>query len=1245
MDAEFTKIKFPQFVGRSVQLNKIRQFVERPGTVVINVAGSGGVGKTAILREICREFGKDAHKLVTEIIDFSHTVHRVESWILEQISEVNPEGFKAFQVMQKEVEKAGDPLSRLQRENEARAVFIHDYNALASQRRFILLFDTLELVQETQLVEFILTLVEELENTVLVLAGRNNDEAEFLLALKKAFKSKNVYSFRLQGFNDAESHEYFAQADIPYAKTINEDLRQNISLLSDGNPIKIALSLDWLDRGVKEMVELTQMPASELAGKSAKEIEEDKVKFEYAIMNGVRSLQKPINEVILYMAHFNKRFNRDLVAFFFPDEDPDQLVASLEQLPFVKFSSVNYFVIHDEMARMVQRYVWDTIEDPDKTLRRKLSEEICQYYQRELDRLKPSTECSEQEKIMRLSLEIESVYYKLYADLYSGYKEFEILYESLVNDHRSGLAGLAVNFLREFASHPNFSELLKCFVDGYYSGGVLISEQKFEEAEKKLVPAKKRLDAIWADLALDKNSPLDQYLRDRQYIIDQQLGFCYRSIGNWERAKKYFQLSLESVLGLLKRFETGELSPIAGKKVELIRQVAETLNSLANVHRLVGDYYDARLLCQTGTLLRKAWKLDTVMSQYVMAMTYWEMGATAEAVTCLRNAESEGFDENKLAMIKKYRAYILFRAGFHDQALSLLKEAEATFRQIENLSELVDSLNIRCRLYRDIYSQEMSGNSDNHNYWEEAKLLGQEACQLSLRIGDKFRQAESYLTQAILYYQWSKTKSNQAGTYRKRSLEYWEAGSKLVKDRYYQLGSLYNQLRADIAFDEKNYDLAFQYYLEQCKISTHFKHAAYERSIDHVGDKLRLLGTENSSIARQHIDKIIFAWQKEPTYPSLFPGLIDELQEVKKAILENEKIQEMEAQQEQAMLDGRWDETIEYLDKTLGIQSLYQDARSAALILIKSRAAHHEENLSEARRLAKAVLQVGKELKDERLIGNASLVLTLIFWDATSTAEAAAHLRNAKSIFQHLNDEVGLAKVKRYFNYFKYRTGVFDNLLDDLESASTIFEQHSLLGEVSDVKNIMSRIARTNPTPDFANARKFAQTAMEKALVSKDNYRIAECYISLAILAQREQRYAEVIEFYNQGMVKLPAKAHSMRTVYEGIRGSALFEQGLRAVSQPERQGLLDQAFEAYGQELIESSQAKPASLARTTGLIFEALMNLPTETDVSRYTKRIEKQVARAAQDTPWINNLQIVLKLCDYARQYYPYIHSNTG
>ncbi len=1247
-------IQFPIFIGRDQELSDIdRQVARRGHSVTINITGSGGIGKTAILRKVQEHYRASPTMLVTDIIDFSHTVHRSEMWILEQMAAVYPKGFPNYRKWIRKIHTAPDTLTRIGHERELLAAFINDYNVLAHDYRFILLFDTLELIQDTPLFNFILEAIKPLKNTALFLAGRRNDEEFCLKELSRVFPSTQIKNIQLKGFDEKEAEKYFEETQTPRLKDIHPDLQKNIYFLSEGKPIKIALSLDWLDRGIPIMPEVIQVKPDDLRNKSTEEIAGLRRRFEFALMEGIRQFQTPVDEIVLYMAHFNKRFNRKLLeTFFLNNLDKRQktrrskkLVDEIKALPFVKYTSDEYFVLHDEMARLVQTYVWDVVEDPDRTLRKELSERICAYYEDELKALPAWKDCTEQQRVETRSYEVESLYYKLYTDFRSGFSYFGYLYEKLTRDRRSGLAALALSFAREFGTDNSSSQVLKCFMDGYYTGGILISQERFEESIEKLVEGEKGLEKAISDEDWQKAAPLDLYLRERMHMIYQQLGFCYRSMGDWAHAEENYQLSLKMVLKQAEN--TFCLSGAFDRKTALARQIAETLNNLAYLYRLMGNFYEAHLLCQTSVMMRKTWGLDSVMSQYVMAMTLWEMGDTAESVNYLISAERECVDDYKFALLKKYHAYILFRTGLADQALPMLDEAEAIFRQKGQRSELADAINIRCRIYR-VDTELIADKASRRGYMKYVEELGKDAYRLAKENKDKFRIAECHLTQAYHYYHWSKIDPQHALRYQQAALKQWHSGVELAQGAYHQIYSRYCQLRGDIAFDspEPDYDLAFAQYIEQCKIATHFKQATYERAIDHLGERLRSLGGEDPDTALRHIRNIIETWNNDPALADDYTDLVEELNEVRLAIQESEKLKELKSNYDRAMLEGRLADAASYSDEILNIPGLYTDDRRAEILLVKSQVAHRQERLSESRRYAKVALQIGRDLKKNHLIGNANLMLTSILWDTTSTAEAAEHLKAAQRAFEQINDQIGLASAQRFQNYIYYRTRIYENLLENLGNAVRVLERHKMDADVADLKNIMSRVARTDPLDgDYGMARQYAEEALTKAESSGDVYRRAECLLSLAVLSLDEKKFEDALVYYEKGIAILPEEMHTIRTVYEGIRGSAYYEIGYLTNGQ-EQLTYWDQAFDAFIAELKEASQSKPASLVRSLELLFDFIIRLPSKEFVTKYTDQIERHMKEYGNiNRQLARSLPHIYRMLEQTRQYYPYIRADTG
>jgi hypothetical protein len=465
----------------------------------------------------------------------------------------------------------------------------------------------------------------------------------------------------------------------------------------------------------------------------------------------------------------------------------------------------------------------------------------------------------------------------------------------------------------------------------------------------------------------------------------------------------------------------------------------------------------------------------------------------------------------------------------------------------------------------------------------------------------------------------------------------------LARGEYHQIYSFYCSLRGDLAFEAQEYELAFEQYTEQCRVGTHFKQATYERGIDHLGERLQGLGETDPQRALAFMDKIIASWMNDPQVADR-TELVEELREVRRTLEESEKLKQLKALSEEAMRQGQWAEAARYSDEILNIPALHTDANRAEVLLAKSRAAHRQEHFTEARRYAKVALQLGRLLKVDSLTGNAHLALTSILWDTTSTAESAEHLKAAMQIFTRLKDQVGLARAQRFHCYILYRTGHYDQLIEPLRQVAQVFEAFQMTAEAAEARNLISRVARTKLVlPDYDLARKSAAEALQQAQASGNAYRIAECLLSLAALCQREQDYPQVLDYYAEGIQLLPAEAHAIRTVYEGICGAAYFEMASQSTGD-ERAARWDQAFMAFSRELAEAAQSKPASLVHSIEWLFTRLTQLPSAAELARYAQAVEQQVSELLAAAPQReSSLREVQRVLAQAQQFYAFLQAD--
>lgn len=1249
-----------KFVGRVDELEKIHAQISRhtTGCSIINIYGSGGVGKTTLLRKIKEEYSNLPGYAVTDIIDFSQTASRVQAWVEAKITEASPQHFSLYIAEAAKVDSA-DSVDRPALLRHVTEIFIDEYNKFVNTGiKFILLIDTIELVQETSLFEGLLDVFSKLKNIVIVVAGRcisDVIDTEFRERITQ-IASERPLGILLAGFNENEAHSYFEQTakDIK----IHPDLEKSIYQLSQGNPIKIALSLDWLKRGIPLMDGITQLDPAKLQTLPQNELEDLQKQFERALMSGIRGLENEQDSrlpmIIQYMAHLHKRFNRGMVEFFFlqkitdkkrKKEESDALLKIIETLPFVKYLNDEYFVLHDEMTRLVQKYVWDEVADPDKELRRSISTKVLEYYNEEILYLHSLPNPTERQRITYWSYLAETMYYQLYADFKTGYIQFENLFENLVDNFRPNLASLAVEFLKEYSGQPEYSKLVKCFVDGYYQGGIYLAQGKMDDAEKILTNGKQTFEDILNNSGARRISPLDEHLLGRQYDIDNQLGYLYRNLGKHPLAVIHYNRSLDYALDTVKKLDALP-SNSSGRKKELLAKIAETLNNLANVHRLLGEFHKAQIECLTSALLRKTWdEGQLAKSRYVMAMIMWEMGGTAEAIHYLRDAEQAcpQEDETTRALISKYRAYLLYRAGSTEEELwPRLEQVEGIFSRRGHYSELADTLNLKCRINRD--KVEILDNPvDKIKYLQAAESYALDALNKATESADRFRLSECHLTLARLYLTWSQINKGLVNTTMvQQAIDQHDKGLKLAEDgQYVRLLSFFKGIKGDIEFDRQAYSEALTQYIQQCELAIRFKRSVLDRAIDTLGDRLRVLAKEQEATnVKRYAAKLTEYWI-DRELKGKCQELLDEIEQVMGEVEQQECLDQISDQYEAAFNGGHWDKAIDCCNEMLALPILSSGVQRAKILLKKAQTLHIQGDLTSARRLAKAVLQIGTNLKDRDVTGNAYLLLAGVVWDATNTAEAAVALKRAMKEFDEINDDLGKARAIRLMSFIQMRTDQFDGPFEELMKLLPVFKKYKLDAELADVWNLLSRIARTDPERlkgeahgrAMSESREYADKALKYAESSGDSYKIAEAYLTMAFIKLEEKNYREALEFCQKGENAASPKTYILQSVCQELRGTAIFKQieNTPNVDLSKWEEIID----AYTQSLAAAARSKPSRLIYLADVVYHQLMRAPLGL-LPALTDRIKAKW----NAEPSTQKYPIVLEMCDQAIRYRPFV-----
>jgi len=388
-ERKFISYQLEQLVGRSREQECIQEAV-RNLVKVVYLEGQGGIGKTFLLshaEEFLNEVSLDVPLVVLDVIDFYDTAMHNSIAVEEAIVNRIDPGIKAnlFSDFNQALERFRAGHSR---ENVVHGAFIREYNAWVQERYAVLCFDTAEALEygrdaqdviddcevedrETSSVNWIRDNVRALDNTTLLIAGRPTR------TLKRSLKSKYTedewIDLKLDSLSLDEAKKYFEASQ--YNKPLDDEMVERIWLLTNGRPILLSLSIDWLHRGVR-IQELYKYELEEMRDFKEEETEEWIVlcsDFERSLVNKIRLLSSPMDTAIYYAARARKGFTADMLYKILTDEDlpvtkyelapedMEEMVAELAQLSFVKHpfgAREGWYFLHDEMYDLVDEYLW-----------------------------------------------------------------------------------------------------------------------------------------------------------------------------------------------------------------------------------------------------------------------------------------------------------------------------------------------------------------------------------------------------------------------------------------------------------------------------------------------------------------------------------------------------------------------------------------------------------------------------------------------------------------------------------------------------------------------------------------------------------------------------------------------------------------------------------------------------------------------------------------------------------------------
>lgn len=606
------------------------------------------MGKTRLLEaieeEILPKCGEEDRCRWSGIFDLYHVnIHTNSGLEAAIIKALAPQKFEEYRTKRKEYERlrsaGGDPRRLEEMRGELTELFIAEFNEITSGTRVILCFDTMELIQyENDVVQevcdigllgievrdWLLTIIPQLDNAVVILAGRpkpelwNDLETQFEEAFAKRKSPASQMPIQLGALSCDEVCDYFqdlaAQNPRIAQASLTEDDCRFIYEVTEGKPLRVAF--------ISTLIATKGLPPQRLLpGLEPATVDESLIREMLQLSDDMQIalpcvawMRKGVD------SHLLQQLLEGAAGVRWAISTCRRLLNGLKTLPFVKWRHGLQLVwLHDEMYDLMDRYVLSGgghAEDKAK---------VCQIASKYYD-----DKIAKAKNRKRQNLIVERLYYQLLENPMQGFNQYCVLSDEAIIAHEVGFdmslrdevlrffvqqgprgaqEGIArdsaVRWVKRLLTLGNYKKAVvvakriwkhdsppfkrteddPCFTAAikiYWNEGSLLladSKGQIEEVVRLMQEAVGPLEVMTA--------PADEYQkRNRVHMLGRaynDLGYSSRQLKDYHKAVAEYSTALR----WLKRSGFSE-------------QVADTEKNLAFVYAMLGRFTDAGNLCESS---------------------------------------------------------------------------------------------------------------------------------------------------------------------------------------------------------------------------------------------------------------------------------------------------------------------------------------------------------------------------------------------------------------------------------------------------------------------------------------------------------------------------------------------------------------------------------------------------------------------------------------------------------------------
>jgi hypothetical protein len=363
-----------QLIGRENIFSTIKDIILLEDRVChfIPVTGKGGSGKTMLFNQIQEYFKDHADEYPhVVVINYDYRDLRSQSFagtlfmnvckMLEHNKKLFPP--KAVKLFFRMLLTAPEGLDGLLNFSIRQVE-----NIIKSGVRLVLLEDTVETIYApSEYINNIFKMGSFLPNCVAIVAGRPEDNTYQHLGVINTTLGKNDWvlhpPFELSSFTLEETRQFIQNH---FGFTLPENLIKKIHLLTSGSPIHLAIVTEVLNSNAS--LAIFDEDLEVLKQKMDCDRAELLARFEHDLMAEISHLGSRIDWTILYLAYFNRRYDRKIIKLLMggSDLEIEALENKYKNLLYLRKSSLpsrqSREMLHDEVQRMINTLVWERID-------------------------------------------------------------------------------------------------------------------------------------------------------------------------------------------------------------------------------------------------------------------------------------------------------------------------------------------------------------------------------------------------------------------------------------------------------------------------------------------------------------------------------------------------------------------------------------------------------------------------------------------------------------------------------------------------------------------------------------------------------------------------------------------------------------------------------------------------------------------------------------------------------------------